>query len=92
MGNKKHAAKGMKEESTTGDWERKERQYCVGGARIQFKQGKGKEYIDYTLCTNHSGWRSLWFYIGNHQPALPERTPGKAVWRSEWNEKLNYSS
>ncbi|RLM69952.1 putative gypsy-type retrotransposon [Panicum miliaceum] len=66
-----------------------DRQYLVCGAGIQFKQGKGKEYIYYSLPTNHSGWRSLWFYIGNHSPTLPERTPGKAVWRGEWNEKLN---
>ncbi|RLN03150.1 retrotransposon protein, putative, unclassified [Panicum miliaceum] len=32
-----------------------DRQYLVGGARIQFKQGKGKEYIYYSLPTNHSG-------------------------------------
>ncbi|RLN27635.1 orf3 [Panicum miliaceum] len=66
-----------------------EKQYLVCGAGIQFKQGKGKEYIEYSLPTNHSGWRSLWFYIRNHPPALPERTPGKAVWRPKWNEKLN---
>ncbi|RLN12187.1 hypothetical protein C2845_PM09G10310 [Panicum miliaceum] len=53
------------------------------------EDGKGKEYIQYSLPTNHSGWRPLWFYIGNHKPALPETTPGKAVWRGEWNEKLN---
>ncbi|RLM69173.1 hypothetical protein C2845_PM17G09640 [Panicum miliaceum] len=88
MGNKKQANKGKKDDSPTGDWERN-RQYLVGGAGIQFKQGKGKKYIYYSLPTNHSGWRSLWFYIGNHSPALPERTPGKAVWRGEWNEKLN---
>ncbi|RLN42142.1 retrotransposon protein, putative, unclassified [Panicum miliaceum] len=66
-----------------------EKEYLVGGAGLQFKQGKGKEYIEYSLPTNHSGWRSLWFYIGNHPLALSERTPGKAVWRPEWNEKLN---
>ncbi|RLN39117.1 hypothetical protein C2845_PM01G45100 [Panicum miliaceum] len=36
-----------------------EKQYLVGGAAIQFKQGKGKEYIEYSLPTNHSGCRSL---------------------------------
>ncbi|RLN08468.1 hypothetical protein C2845_PM11G06000 [Panicum miliaceum] len=65
------------------------RHYLVGRAGIQFKKGKGKEYIYYSLPTNHSGWRSLWFYIGNHSPALPERTLGKAVHRPEWNERLN---
>ncbi|RLN09993.1 hypothetical protein C2845_PM11G17540 [Panicum miliaceum] len=83
MRNKRQANKGKKDDSPTGDWER------IGGCGIQFKQGKGKEYIYYSLPTNHSGWRSLWFYIGNNAPALPERTPGKAVWRPEWNEKLN---
>ncbi|RLM69982.1 putative gypsy-type retrotransposon [Panicum miliaceum] len=63
----------------------------VGGAVLQFKQGKGKEYNDYKIPTNHSGWKELWFYIGNHEPALPERTPGKVQQCRECNENLSPS-
>ncbi|RLM51074.1 hypothetical protein C2845_PMPSC038591 [Panicum miliaceum] len=99
MGNKKPASKGKKEESTIGDWERIAQGLLQSEEMVQWKpsfcqfilqeDGKGKKYIEYLLPTNHSGWRSLWFYIGNHPPALPERTPGKAVCRPEWNENLN---
>ncbi|RLN11340.1 hypothetical protein C2845_PM09G12760, partial [Panicum miliaceum] len=68
-----------------------DKQVVVGRVGLQFKQGNGKEYIKYKTPTNHSGWRELWFYIGNHQPALAERTPWKAVQRPEWNETLTRS-
>jgi hypothetical protein len=30
----------------------------------------------YKFPTSLSGWRERWFYIGNHEPSLPERTVG----------------
>ena len=29
-------------------------------------------------------WKAEWFYIDNHAPALPERTPGPPKQRNEW--------
>ena len=35
-----------------------------------------EKYIPYTLRRQIGDWKAEWFYIDNHAPALPERTPG----------------
>ena len=56
----------------------------VGGAGIQLRQGMQKKYIPCKLPSNVSGWRECGFYIGNHEPALPEMTPGAPKIVGEW--------
>jgi hypothetical protein len=34
------------------------------------------KYIEYRFLSSLSGWKDRWFYIGNHKPALLERTGG----------------
>jgi hypothetical protein len=58
--------------------------YEVGGAGIQLRQGMEKKYIPYKLLTSLSGWREWWFYIGNHESSLPERTAGALKIAGEW--------
>jgi hypothetical protein len=43
-----------------------------------------KKYIQYKFPTSLLGWRERWFYIGNHQPSLPERTAEGPKITSEW--------
>ena len=47
-----------------------------GGADLQFRPGMAEKYILYTLRRQIGDWKAEWFYIENHAPALPERTPG----------------
>jgi hypothetical protein len=43
-----------------------------------------KKYITYKFPTSLSGWKERWFYVGNHKPALPERTAGGPKIAGEW--------
>jgi hypothetical protein len=43
-----------------------------------------KKYIPYKFSTSLSGWREHWFYIGNHQPTLPEMTTEGPKIAGEW--------
>jgi hypothetical protein len=64
-------------------------QSIVGGAGIQLRQQAGDRYLFYKFPSNILGWKSHWFYIGNHVPQLPKR-PGKPpVMRPEWNTELS---
>jgi hypothetical protein len=45
-----------------------------------------KKYIYYKFPTSLSGWRERWFYIGNHEPFLPERTVGALKITTEWSK------
>jgi hypothetical protein len=45
-----------------------------------------KKYISYKFPTNLSGWSERWFYIGNHEPSLPERTDGVLKITTEWSK------
>jgi hypothetical protein len=33
-----------------------------------------------------SGWRERWFYIGNHEPSLPEKTAGALKITTKWSK------
>jgi hypothetical protein len=61
----------------------------VGGAGIQFRQQAGDRYLSYKFSSNIPGWKSHWFYIGNHVPQLLERSGKPPVLRPEWNTKLS---
>ena len=43
-----------------------------------------EKYIPYTLRRQIRDWKAEWFYINNHAPGLPERTPGPPQKRKEW--------
>jgi hypothetical protein len=45
-----------------------------------------KKYLEYIFLTSFSSWRERWFYIGNHEPSLPERTTEKLKIACEWRE------
>ena len=54
----------------------------VGGAGLQFRQGKKPKYIPYELSDKVIDWKSMWFYIRNHSSSLPLRTSGPPVKKS----------
>jgi hypothetical protein len=62
----------------------KMKMYEVGGAGIQLRQGMEKKYIPSRFPTSLSGWRERWFYVGNHEPSLLERTAGALKIAGEW--------
>ena len=59
----------------------------VGGAGLQFRQGRKSKYIPYDLSDKVIDWKSMWFYIRNLSSSLPFRTPGPPVKKSNWNSK-----
>jgi hypothetical protein len=61
----------------------------VGGAGIQLRQQAGDRYLSYKFPSNIPGWKSHWFYIGNHVPQLLERSGKPPVMRPEWNTELS---
>jgi hypothetical protein len=62
----------------------KEKMYKVSGAGIQLQHGMEKKYTPYKFPTSLLGWRERRFYIGNHEPSLPERTAGALKIAGEW--------
>jgi hypothetical protein len=46
-----------------------------------------QNYIEYKFLRILSGWKERRFYIGNHKPALPERTNEGPKIVPEWKEK-----
>lgn len=64
----------------------------VGGGGIQLKQKLGDKYIEYEFPNNLLGWKDMWFYIGNHGPALPEKTRYAPTPCAEWNQTLSASA
>jgi hypothetical protein len=64
-------------------------QSVVGGAGFQLKQKMDQNYIDYQSSSSLSGWKDRWFSIGNHKPALLERTEGVAQSTPEWDQNPN---
>jgi len=48
----------------------------VGGAGVQFWQGKKPKYIPYELSEKVIDWKEMWFYIRNLSSSLPLKTPG----------------
>ena len=42
-----------------------------------------EKYIPYSPRRQIGDWKAEWFYINNHAPALPKRTPGSPKPRHE---------
>jgi len=59
----------------------------VGGAGMQFRQGKKLLYIPYELTDKVINWKEMWFYVKNDPSSLPRRTPGPPIKRSSWNSR-----
>ena len=59
----------------------------VGGAGLQFRQGKKLKYIPYELSDKVIEWKAMWFYVRNLSSSLPFRTPDPPVKRPSWNSR-----
>ena len=59
----------------------------VGGAGLQFRQGRKTKYIPYESSDKVIDWKSMWFYIWNLSSSLPLCTPGPPMKKSSWNSK-----
>ena len=59
----------------------------VGGAGLQLRQGKHREYISYSLSNKVIEWKPKWFYVENQLGSFPPNTPGPPIQWPEWNKK-----
>ena len=59
----------------------------VGGAGLQFRQGKKPKYIPYELSDKVIDWKEMWFYVRNVSSSLPLRTTGPPVKKPSWNSR-----
>ena len=59
----------------------------VGGAGLQLRQRKDREYISYSLSNKVIEWKPKWFYIENQWDSFPPITPGPPIQWPEWNKK-----
>ena len=51
----------------------------VGGAGLQLRQGKHREYISYSLSYKVIEWKPKWFYVKNQSRSFPSITPGSPI-------------
>jgi len=56
----------------------------VGGAHLQLRPKMIDRYISYTPRRQIGEWKTEWFYIDNHAPAIPERVPSPPQQCSKW--------
>ena len=58
----------------------------IGGAELVLRPENASEYLFYQPSSKGVEWKSYWFYVGNFESPLPERTPGapreKGCWMS----------
>ena len=59
----------------------------VGGAGLQFCQGKKPKYIPYELSDKVIDCMEMWFYVRNFSSSLPLRTPSPPVKKLSWNSR-----
>ena len=59
----------------------------VGGAGLQFRQGKKPQYIPDELSDKVIDWKEMWFYVRDDPSSLPRRTAGPRVKRASWNSR-----
>src|SRR6185503_18880868 len=60
---------------------------AVGGAGLQLRQRKDREYISYSLSNKVIEWKLKWFYVENQWDSFPPITPGPPIQWPEWNKK-----
>src|SRR6266508_1564504 len=56
----------------------------VGGAGLQLRQGKGKEYLGLRFKTSLKGWHQRWFYTSNLSPDLRAYARHRPVVEASW--------
>ena len=59
----------------------------VGGASLQLRQRKDREYISYSLSNKVIEWKPKWFYVENQLGCFPPITPSPPIQWLEWNKK-----
>jgi len=59
----------------------------VGGAGLQLRQRKDREYISYSLSSKVIEWKPKWFYIENQLGSFPPITLGPPIQWPECNKK-----
>jgi hypothetical protein len=59
----------------------------VGGAVIQMREDAAEQYLAYKLIDSNQDWKSKWFYITNHHPALPKPSGKQPKHRPWWNSE-----
>jgi len=59
----------------------------VGGAGLQLRQWKDREYISYKLSNKVIEWKPKWFFIENRLGSFPSITLGAPIQWPEWNKK-----
>ena len=59
----------------------------VGGAGLQLRQWKDREYISYKLSKKVIEWKPKWFYVENQSGCFPPITLGPPIQWPEWNKK-----
>jgi len=60
----------------------------IGGCGFQLRQGREADYIPYETLSSLTGWKDYWFYIGNHEPQLPDRTREAPKPAECWKEEI----
>ena len=58
----------------------------VGGAGLQLRQWKDREYISYKLSNKVIEWKPKWFYVENQLGNFPPITPSPPIQWPEWNK------
>lgn len=61
--------------------------YVLGGCGIQFRQGRQKEYFEYTLVDFVKEWRTEWFYAGNMLPSLAVHSNAGPIANDRWEKE-----
>ena len=51
----------------------------VGGAGLQLRQRKNREYISYSLSNKVIEWKPKWFYVENQLGSFPPISPGPPI-------------
>ena len=51
---------------------------------MQLCQGIDKKHIPYKLPSKVIDWKTNWFFVGNYELSLPERTSGPPMIYSKW--------
>ena len=59
----------------------------VGGAGLQLRQRKDREYISYSLSNKVIEWKPKWFYVENQWDSFLTVTLGPSIQWPEWNKK-----
>lgn len=56
----------------------------VGGAELVLRPENKSKYLSYQPSGKGVDWKSYWFYVGNFESPLPERTPGAPKAQANW--------